>query len=462
MVMAVADGHGGEDYPLSDVGSQLACERALAEVSGAILRRPLAGESIGAWEQWLKLDLPRALHASWLKACERHWQQLQTELEESGLGPHAASGPASDDAPVGLPPELAEFRPHLYGTTLGVVVMTPEWWGHTGVGDWDLVRLWGQGEAELVSSELPDQVDGDVTASLARERAWDLFSPRAALLPVRARERPFALLMSTDGLRKSCASTADLLGLCGRLTEFALAEGHGEAVDGEGLEAALDHISAEGCGDDLSLAIAVCGRLSQPGQPLPQVPPAEAGPAADASAGGGRSLQPRLDDDPGLENARSLAHRARLQTAWDDDDDDEEETGPPWYVPLLLVAAALAVSGPLLWRLMLGVAPPVPPALALKIQDEVTRLCSGPAVMRRNLQSRREVFEGLMLGRLNPQQLQAAAARDPLAALIASSFDPSSRSMRSSSTIAGYEPCQELRQELENQWRIGVTNPTGR
>ncbi|MFN9620294.1 MAG: protein phosphatase 2C domain-containing protein [Synechococcaceae cyanobacterium] len=464
MVMAVADGHGGEDYPFSDVGSQLACERALAEVSGAILRRPLAGDSFGAWEQWLKLDLPRALHASWLKACERHWQELQAEWQPSGHGPTPASGPESDGALVGLPPELAEFRPHLYGTTLGLVVMTPDWWGHTGVGDWDLVRLWGQGEAELVSSELPAQVDGEVTASLAHERAWDLFSPRAALLPVRARERPFALLMSTDGLRKSCASTADLLGLCGRLAQSALAEGHGEAGDGEELESALDRISAEGCGDDLSLAIAVCGRLSQPGQPLAPVPPAEALPAVDASAAGGRSLQPRLDDDPGLENARSHARRARLESEWDDDEEDEEDedTGPPWFVPLLLVAAALAVCGPLLWRLMLGVAPPVPPAQALKIQDEVTRLCSGPAVMRRNLQSRRDVFEGLMLGRLNPQQLEADAARDPLAALIASSFDPSSRSMRSSPTIAGYELCQKLRQELENQWRISQTNAAGR
>jgi hypothetical protein len=276
--------------------------------------------------------------------------------------------------------------------------------------------------------------------------------------------------MSTDGLRKSCASTAELLGLCGRLAESALAEGHGEAGDGEDLESALDRISAEGCGDDLSLAIAICGRLSQPGQPLAQVPPAEAGPAADASAAGGRSLQPRLEDDPGLENARSRARRARLESEWDDDEEDEDEdedeededAGPPWFVPLLLVAAALAVCGPLLWRLMLGVAPPVPPAQALKIQDEVTRLCKGPAVMRRSLQSRRDVFEGLMLGRLNPQQLEADAARDPLAALIASSFDPSSRSMRTTSTIAGYEPCQALRQELENQWRTGHTTPPGR
>lgn len=463
--MAVADGHGGEAHPFSDVGSQLACERALAEVSGAILRRPLTGEDFDTWEQWLQVDLPRTLHASWLKACERHWQRFQAELAESGLGPHAGTWPEKNEPPVGLAPESSEFRPHLYGTTLGLVVMTPEWWGHTGVGDWDLVRLWGPGEAELISSEIPGQVGDAVTASLAHDRAWELFRPRAALLPLRPRERPFALVMSTDGLRKSCRGTGDLLTLSSALAETALAESREEAANGEDLEAALDRLSAEGSGDDLSLAVAFFGRLSHPAPHLPQASPSlPAGPGSAAgdpeaaAPAGGRSLQPRLADDPGHQRARDLARRARVE----EDDEDDDQPGPPWFVPLLLVGAALAVIGPLLWRLMLGVAPPVPPEQALRIQDEVLRLCGGPAVMRRNLQSRREVFEGLMLGRLNPQQLQADAASDPLAALIASSFDPTSRSMRLSSTIAGYEACRELREELERQWRTGITPPAGR
>ncbi len=469
--MAVADGHGGEAYPFSDVGSYLACERALAEVSGAILRRPLAGDGLGGWEEWLRADLPRALHASWLKACERHWQHVQAEMEAALERPAEASLSRPGQPPLVPAPEPGEFRPHFYGTTLGLVVMTPEWWGHTGLGDWDLVRLWGPGEAELISCEPPALAVGEVTASLAHERAWDLFRPRAGLLPLRDRERPFALVLSTDGLRKSCRGSGDLLTLSGQLAESALAESHAGVVEGDDLEAALDRISAEGSGDDVSLAIAVCGRLLHPAQPTPSPQPAgsllemadpapaptDPGPAG----GGGRSLQPRLPDDPGLELARSHARRARAQ-AQQDDDDNDEPGGPPWFVAVLLVGAALAITGPLLWRLMLGVAPPVPPEQGLKIQDEVVRLCSGPAVMRRNLQSRRDVFEGLMLGRLNPQQLQADATRDPLAALIASSFDPTSRSMRPSPTIAGYEACRELREELERQWRVAHTPPVAR
>jgi len=78
-------------------------------------------------------------------------------------------------------------------------------------------------------------------------------------------------------------------------------------------------------------------------------------------------------------------------------------------------------------------------------------------VMERNLRSRRDVFDGLMLGRLDPAVLEADATRDPLAALIASSFDPSSRSMRIQETIAGFPACQALREELERQWRVGLT-----
>ncbi|MFO0038741.1 MAG: hypothetical protein ACK522_07325, partial [Synechococcaceae cyanobacterium] len=71
--------------------------------------------------------------------------------------------------------------------------------------------------------------------------------------------------------------------------------------------------------------------------------------------------------------------------------------------------------------------------------------------------SRRDVFDGLMLGRLDPSSLQADASRDPLAALIASSFDPASRSMRVQETIAGFPACSALREELERQWRVGLT-----
>ncbi|MFM7266257.1 MAG: protein phosphatase 2C domain-containing protein [Cyanobium sp.] len=450
-VMAVADGHGGEAFPFSDVGSRLACDRALAEIGGAILRRPLAADDLAGWQAWWQEELPRALHGSWHQAIQRHWQRLAREAE---MDAEAAGYPQ-------LALEASGFRPHLFGTTLGVVVMTPGWWGHTGLGDWDLMRLWGPGEGEIVSCEPPAPIPDEVTASLAHDRAWELFRSRTALHPVRSGERPFALVLSTDGLRKACRSDADLLGHGEALLRVALA-GLGAAA-GEGLEASLEALSAGDPGDDLSVAMAVRGRLRwDPPGTAPEEIPWSAEPPAPAldAAGSGHSLQPRLADDPGLEEARRRARQAREDAAKSlakqEELVEESRGGLPGPVVLLLVVAALALAWPLLTRLMLGVAPPVAPEVGLRIQDELLRLCRSPGVMQRNLRSRREVFDGLILGRLDPSLLQADASRDPLAALIASSFDPASRSMRIQETIAGYPACPALREELERQWRVGA------
>lgn len=460
-VMVVADGHGGEAFPLSDVGSRLACDRALAEIGAAILRRPLAGDDLPGWQTWWQEELPRALHGSWHHAIQRHWQRVVREAQ--------AAAEATGDPELALEP--SGFRPHLFGTTLGVVVMTPYWWGHTGLGDWDLMRLWGPGEGEIVSCEPAAPIPDEVTASLAHDRAWELFRSRSALHPLRSGERPFALLLSTDGLRKACRSEAELLGRGEALLRAAMAGSGGEPS--EALEANLDALSAAGPGDDLSVAMAVRGRLRwDPNGPEGDAPDAlaeveeaqEPGalpePGADSLAASGRSLQPRLADDPGLEEARRRARRARDAAARAlerQEDVEEGRGGIPAPVALLLVVGILAVAWPLLARLMLGVAPPVAPEVGLKIQDELLRLCRSPGVMQRNLRSRRDVFDGLMLGRLDPASLQMDASRDPLAALIASSFDPSSRSMRMQDTIAGFPACPELREELERQWRVGLT-----
>lgn len=455
-VMVVADGHGGDAFPFSDVGSRLACDRALAEIGGAILRRPIGGDGLAGWQAWWQDEMPRALHGSWHQAIQRHWERVVREAE--------AEAEAAGDPQLAL--AATSFRPHLFGTTLGVVVMTPGWWGHTGLGDWDLMRIWGPGEAEIVSSETAAHIAEEVTASLAHDRAWELFRSRSALHPVRSGERPFALVLSTDGLRKACRGEAGLLGQGEALLRAALT---GTAdPEGEGLEATLDRLSGADPGDDLSVAMAVRGRLRlvpdevapHEASPDQQVAPDEVAPdEAAVPAGVGRSLQPRLADDPGLESARRRARRARDQAAQVVAAQEEAAVsrGLPGPVALLLVLAVLAVAWPLLTRLMLGVAPPVAPEVGLRIQDELLRLCRSPMVMERNLRSRRDVFDGLMLGRLDPAVLEADATRDPLAALIASSFDPSSRSMRIQETIAGFPACQALREELERQWRVGLT-----
>jgi hypothetical protein len=242
-VMAVADGHGSARHPRSQVGSRLACAAALELVEGAIAASCLDDDGPWArrrWRRWLAGDLPAAIHAAWLTAVEADWRR------------HGAG-------------DAEPFSPVPYGSTLAVVVMTPCWWGYTGLGDWDLVVVEGQGRARLASEESGvDPHGGERTLSLCLETAPTLFASRSRLhaLPRLAAGEPLALVLSTDGIRKSCVTDADFLRLCSwmaasatRATQASAADQRGQEESGMELSEALDRISSQGSGDDVTVAV---------------------------------------------------------------------------------------------------------------------------------------------------------------------------------------------------------------
>ena len=259
-VMAVADGHGHRLHWRSEVGSRLACQVAIDTVrawvgSSAVAARPqppgdqlqaadpaasglaLDGLDIGGledWQHWLAEELPTSLCAAWLAAIRKHWDR-NPEGQEVGGG----------------------FSALPYGSTLGVVLMTPQWWGVTGLGDWDLVRLNANGEdAALISEEAGAGGPGEATLSLCLEGAERLFRHRAVLWELTEASAPVTLLLGSDGVRKSCGSDQDFLLLARYLAGLA---GPGQTdADLAELDTALDRVSREGSGDDVSVAI---GRL---------------------------------------------------------------------------------------------------------------------------------------------------------------------------------------------------------
>ncbi|UPM49826.1 protein phosphatase 2C domain-containing protein [Synechococcus sp. A10-1-5-1] len=215
-LLLVSDGHGGSRYRLSDVGSRLAClaaEQAVAAVSSALSLKDEQG-----WRQQLERELPAAIEQRWLRAIEEHWSS-QAEAAE------------------------ASFSSSLYGCTLGMVLLTPQWWGCTGIGDWDLVAIQAGGEASLVNQEQLAQASGEATLSLCQSHALSAWTARAQLHP---HPSETALVLCTDGIRKSCATDADFLQLCLQMLE----------IEGEALAQGLKEITAQGSGDDVSVAIA--------------------------------------------------------------------------------------------------------------------------------------------------------------------------------------------------------------
>ncbi len=371
MLMAVADGHGGSRYRRSEVGSRLACETALAAVQGALAARPLdTGEE--GWCRWLERDLPEAIQRGWLEAVAAHW--------------------ASDPGEGG-------FEALLYGSTLGLVVMTPSWWGHTGLGDWDLVRVEADGQARLLEEENEPTALGEATCSLCQPRAASLFARRAGLHRLDGGAADFALVLCTDGIRKSCATDGDFLTLAAWL-----ARGDGEA-DPEAagtLSAALDRISREGSGDDVTVAV---GRVWSPGGGAPPLPPSPP-PVADAPPAPPAASCPPTPST--TEPSQAPLPRQRR----------------PAIGRAVAIGLALAGAGGswLAWNWPRSPAalPPTPSSPGLRAARlEVERLCGQPAAIPLALRRRRELFVALRQGRQDPAPLKAAAAADPLAALVA-------------------------------------------
>jgi hypothetical protein len=437
-LLAVADGHGGQAYQHSEVGSVLACEAAAEVVAADLARLPAgtaaaAGADLMALRSWLAEDLPNALQQRWLGAVRQHWR----------AGPGRAEG-------------AAPFSPVPYGSTLGLLLLTPHWWALAGLGDWDLVRVNQAGEAELLSQEGAAPGAGEATASLCQEGAALGGWFRSWVWPLEEQVLPFSLVLSTDGIRKSCASDGDFLALAAWLAAGpdptapvcdtvvsgaphpdALHPGApypgapppdradsdiGSFETGEGvagvdafLAEALDRISAEGCGDDVSVAI---GRW-QAGAAAPSDPAAAAVPAP----------VPR----------------------------------PPLRVLLLLLSGALAllIGVALGQRLPLATAPDgprlvprpgLPQADREALRREVGRLCGDPALLVSSLHTRHSQVQGLRHGTLRPETLLIDSARDPLGALIAASFLEHHPEAGRQNEIPFLGLCPALRLALGSLW----------
>jgi Protein phosphatase 2C len=154
-LMAVADGHGNKRHWLSQVGSVMACRQAEAAVQAALAHTPLLDQA--GWRRLLRQKLPAAIVQGWLTATAEHWAADWAERQ------------GSEDS------EGHAYSSEVYGCTLGLVLMAPQWWGYTGLGDWDLVRIDATGQGVLISEEPADAAAGEATASLCLPQAPLLF-----------------------------------------------------------------------------------------------------------------------------------------------------------------------------------------------------------------------------------------------------------------------------------------------
>jgi len=385
-LMAVADGHGGKRYWLSAVGSDLACRIAIGTAAADLAGLELLSGGAGPGERllaWLSQELPARIVAQWHREVATDWQDRRSKATlDQG------------------------FSPYTYGTTLGLVLLTPRWWAHTGIGDWDLVLIDAQDQARIVSEERASAGAGEGTASLCLPDAASLFAERTAVQLLDTPSETIALVLSTDGIRKSCATDGDHLRLCTFLAAeagaIAAAGGSGES---DQLDPSLDRISGEGSGDDVSVAVAL-----------------RPGPAA--------ALSP-------------MAASARPQ-----------RPGPAR--PLLLLGLLLTTSGLLLagglvlWpRIRITTRPVTAPERAAPGR-EAGRLCRQPALITPTLNQRKALFRRLILRPDEGAAIQRSG--DATGALIvASRSDPGQPRPT--------PVCPALARALQQHWQSAQRSP---
>lgn len=388
VVIAVADGHGGSNYHRSDIGSRIACEQAVKCIRNTFRERPLGSiRNNDEWLRWLADELPQQIQFCWQQEVEKHWHSQPAE----------AGG---------------KFTATAYGTTLGLVVATPRWWGTTGLGDWDLVLVNSDGSCELISEETDIQATGEATCSICQSQAAALFKPRARLHQLRRGNEPFALLLSTDGIRKSCSTDTDFLTLSSYISQAALPEQQrDEAVD---LGEALDKITNQGSGDDVSLAIAVYGVLDLKSSDIPDKEQGKQSKTTRTTTGQPKNLTNLL----------------------------------AWLAFFLLV---IVLAG-------LGFNYFNDQRQVKQIGQQADKLCESKATISANLMQRLGVVRKLEANQLDRSHLLAQVDKDPMSALIAYRFDPHAKNYRLNSSAAPpNHGCRELNLAISKLWTTSTS-----
>ena len=235
VVLAVADGHGGEAYSRSDRGARFAVEAAI-EVCRDLADRlaPLAIRD-GALRGRLGEELAREIVRRW----QRRVEEDRAGDDGEGAEPRTRRRPAPSEST------------RAYGTTL-IAALT--------VGA-ELVLVLQCGDGDVLAVALDGTVErpvpadersfGNETASLCLPEAWTEF--RCRLLD--ADELPALLLLATDGYANSYAGDEAFREVARDLYRAVTEDGE-EAV-AAALPGWLAETSAGGSGDDITVGLLV-------------------------------------------------------------------------------------------------------------------------------------------------------------------------------------------------------------
>ncbi len=221
LIVALADGHGGEKYTHSDMGAKFAVKAAI-EVLKNTFKNP-ADFSLTQIKRLTEHDIPKAIVRSWREKIEVYNQAQHLKSD-------------------------AQYR--IFGSTLLVCLLLPECIVYWQLGDGDILNL--DCEAQLYRPLTKDpQLLGNETTSLCGDKPWLNF--RSFFQPITDKQPPCFMMLSTDGYSNAYLNDAEFETTVRDIAKML--ETEGSAWVKQQLPDWLSEASQQGSGDDISVVI---------------------------------------------------------------------------------------------------------------------------------------------------------------------------------------------------------------
>lgn len=229
LIVAVADGHGGERYVRSRCGAELAVEAAIHELRTLIHGGVATGPGkLSALSRFVHEHLPRRLCTEW----------------ERRVASHADASPLTEEElSFAGSPRIA------YGCTVLAALVSSEYLIYLQLGDGDILEVLDDGSVSRPLT-LDERLIGNETTSLASSKPWR--EVRVVFQPL-VDSPPCLVLLSTDGYANSFRDDGAFLRVGSDLVEIIRSEGL-SALD-SGLKSWLEEASTAGSGDDVTVGV---------------------------------------------------------------------------------------------------------------------------------------------------------------------------------------------------------------
>jgi len=242
VVAAVADGHGGARHFRSAKGARFAVNAAV----NAMRRIAAEWESADQEKQTQIASsvLPQAIVADWSEQVHRHLES--TPIGDSEWQTLESNAGADARAQVQAEPALA------YGATLIAALVTSRHILLLQIGDGDAVLVAPDGKAWHPIPE-DGRLTGEFTTSICRAGAAADFRHSIFAFDGTAS----LLILATDGYANSFRTSADFLQVGTDLLQMVRLDGLSEVE--KQLPQILEHASANGSGDDITVALVSLG-----------------------------------------------------------------------------------------------------------------------------------------------------------------------------------------------------------